>query len=383
MTERNQSKLQFSIEESVWLNKGQEVDELYNLALDPDVTIEEMDDQICIRGYLCLTGEYRCKDEESKEDQQSVNPLSYRSFSQLEDTTEETVNLDHRFPVDITLPKNRVRNANDLYVGVDHFDYDIPTPSCIEVSASICITGVYEKQADEPQYEPEQTYEQQAYQTHQQDEVYEQEEETQSDDFSEEASNPFPILEFESRRSPQKYDHDEMEAAEYQAPRTQPQVGFSSRKDHDDNQQEYSLNYMRGSSYQGASHPEEVEAEEYASNEEYDYREEYEDEYEEEYSYEEEAEYDYEYEEEYEAEEAPAANKPPREENALYLTKMVTRDEEVLTKMKMCITQAGDSLDSIAGRYDVPASHLMRVNQLESEEIEEGQILYIPVSAHR
>lgn len=363
MTERNQSKLQFSIEESVWLNKGQEVEELYNIALDPNVTIEEMDDQICIKGYLCLSGEYRCKDQEQPEETNSVNPLSYRSFSQLEDATEETVNLDHRFPVDITLPKNRVRNADELYVGVDHFDYDIPTPSCIEVSASICISGVYENQADELQDEP-------AFQSN--EEAYEADEKEY--EFSEEASNPFPILEFEARRSPQKFDQDEVEEVEYQAPRTQPQVGFSSREDRNENDQEYSLNYMRGSSYRENQYQQEEETEE---SQEYEY--EYEEEYEDEYSYEEE---EYEYEEAYE-EEAPQNKKPHREENALYLTKMVTREDEGLAKMKMCITQAGDSLDSIAGRYDVPTSHLMRVNQLESEEIEEGQILYIPVSAHR
>lgn len=365
MTERNPSKLQFSIEESVWLNKGQEVDELYNIALDPNVTIEETEDQVCIKGYLCLTGEYSYKNEDQPEESNSVNPLSYRSFSQLEDMQEETVKLDHRFPVDITLPKSRVQNADELYVAVEQFDYDLPTPSCIEVSASICVSGVYENQDDETN---EDTYASEEVMV---------EEESQYD-FSEENANPFPILEFESRRAPQSYNQSEMvEETEYQAPRREPQVGFSGRTEDQRASEEYSVNYMRGPEYQQT--PQQPYRDEMYSSEDQNYEEE---EYEEEYSYEED-DYEYEYEEDNDSSEPDNSNRPQREENALYLTSMVTRDEEVLTKMKMCITQAGDSLDTIAGKYDVPASHLMRVNRLESEEIEEGQILYIPVSAPR
>ncbi|WP_349408045.1 stage VI sporulation protein D [Pseudalkalibacillus sp. SCS-8] len=370
MSERNQSRLQFSIEESVWLNKGQEVDELYSIALDPNVTIEEMDDQVCIKGHLCLSGEYRCKgenDTEGQDQEYSVNPLSYRSFSQLKESKEECANLEHKFPVDITLPKNRVRNSNDLYVSVDHFDYDIPTPSCIEVSASVCISGVYENPMEE-QDEP--------YEASNQEEGREPENEEHYE-FSEEASNPFPILEFESRRAPQRFDQDEVESVHQQTPRHEPQVGFSSRVEEDEEQsQPFNLSYMRNDAYQAETY----EAEE-ATYEAMEYEEE-------EYAYEEE-EYEYEYEsdeeeyEEMEEEVASSPQRPQREENALYLTKMLTRDDEELTKMKMCIIQAGDSLDTIAGRYDVPTSQLMRVNRLESEDIEEGQILYIPVSAHR
>ncbi|WP_408007102.1 stage VI sporulation protein D [Pseudalkalibacillus sp. A8] len=366
MTERNQSKLEFSIEESVWLNKGQEVEEFYTVDLNPEVTVEEVDDQICIKGHLCLTGEYRCADQSEEENTSEESTfLGYRSFSQLNDVSDDVVKLDHRFPVDITLPKNRVLNKDDLFVTVDNFDYEMPTPSCLEVSAAISVSGVYENQGSASEEFEEQEL------VYQNDEVYVTREEDDKDDHElyEGGSNPFPILEFESRRSPENYDHEE--ETEYKAIRREPQVEFLSRNEERYDSDAYGhLSDMRNSDT--ADYEDEYEEEELYRTEEYEYEEN-----DDAYYHEEESEEEYEEQGEVES----TSNRPPREENALYLTKMLTRDDEELTKMKMCIIQAGDSLDSIAGRYDVPASQLMRVNRLETEEIEEGQILYIPVSA--
>ncbi len=366
MTEHNQSKLEFSIEESVWLNKGQEVEELYTVDLNPEVTIEEVDDQICIKGYLCLTGEYRCADQTEEETASEESTfLGYRSFSQLNEVSDDVVKLDHRFPVDITLPKNRVLDKDELLVTVDDFNYEMPTPSCIEVFAAVSVSGVYENHG----YVSEEFENQES--VYENDDVYETREEDDEDDHElyEGGSNPFPILEFEARRSPEPDEHEE--EMEYKAERREPQVEFLSRSEE---RYDYSDAYGHLSDLRNSDTS--------------DYEEEYEEEEEpyrpDEYEYEENDE-EYDYEEEIEEnddheEVEGSSHRPPREENALYLTKMLTRDDEELTKMKMCIIQAGDSLDSIAGRYDIPASQLMRVNRLESEEIEEGQILYIPVS---
>lgn len=68
-----------------------------------------------------------------------------------------------------------------------------------------------------------------------------------------------------------------------------------------------------------------------------------------------------------------------REENALYLTKMLSKGEERFSKWKMCIIQENESLDTIADRYEISTSQLVRMNRLQGEQVEEGQILYIPV----
>ena len=80
-----QSYLRFSLEESVWFQKGQEVDELISISLDPDITIQESDQYITIKGSLELTGEYNREpsfeidDEEDNADYFQTNPRTIQS----------------------------------------------------------------------------------------------------------------------------------------------------------------------------------------------------------------------------------------------------------------------------------------------------------------
>ncbi|MBN2910194.1 LysM peptidoglycan-binding domain-containing protein [Polycladomyces sp. WAk] len=57
---------------------------------------------------------------------------------------------------------------------------------------------------------------------------------------------------------------------------------------------------------------------------------------------------------------------------------LIGEGEEKFVKLKMVIAQKEDSIDSIAEKYDVLASQLIRVNQLEEEGLKEGQIIHIP-----
>jgi stage VI sporulation protein D len=57
---------------------------------------------------------------------------------------------------------------------------------------------------------------------------------------------------------------------------------------------------------------------------------------------------------------------------------LIGEEEEQFVKIKMVIAQKEDSIDSIAEKYNVLASQLIRLNQLEEGELEEGQIIHIP-----
>lgn len=46
------NRLQFSVEESICFQKGQEVSELLSISLDPDITVQEVNDYVSIRGSL-------------------------------------------------------------------------------------------------------------------------------------------------------------------------------------------------------------------------------------------------------------------------------------------------------------------------------------------
>lgn len=54
-------------------------------------------------------------------------------------------------------------------------------------------------------------------------------------------------------------------------------------------------------------------------------------------------------------------------------------DEEQFAKMKLCIVQDKDTLETIAERYQITSMHLIKRNSLESENITPGQLLYIPI----
>jgi stage VI sporulation protein D len=66
------------------------------------------------------------------------------------------------------------------------------------------------------------------------------------------------------------------------------------------------------------------------------------------------------------------------EEGLHWARQFLGEKEDTFVKMRMVIVQKGESLESLADRYGVSASSILRLNDLESGQLEEGQIVYIP-----
>ena len=165
----NQSYLRFSLEESIWFQTGQEVAELVSISLDPSITIQESDQYVTIKGSLELSGEYNRDDHELEEE---LDYFSNPKFVQSVEVRGEGVYLfSHHFPVEITIPKNRIENVFDIDVAVETFDYAFPERSCLKLSADLMITGLY----GELQHE----------RLHEQDEIDEIEEDAEIDEIEE------------------------------------------------------------------------------------------------------------------------------------------------------------------------------------------------------
>ena len=165
----NQSYLRFSLEESIWFQTGQEVAELVSISLDPSITIQESDQYVTIKGSLELSGEYNRDDYELEEE---LDYFSNPKFVQSVEVRGEGVYLfSHHFPVEITIPKNRIENVFDIDVAVETFDYAFPERSCLKLSADLMITGLY----GELQHE----------RLHEQDEIDEIEEDAEIDEIDE------------------------------------------------------------------------------------------------------------------------------------------------------------------------------------------------------
>ncbi|MDE5412423.1 stage VI sporulation protein D [Alkalihalobacterium chitinilyticum] len=482
MTQDHPSKLSFSIEESVWLNKGQEVAEILSMSLDPEIRIEEKNDHVVIKGGLRLLGEYRPVQNDA-ENTEEGEVAAFRSFEEVTLNDQNIGEIKHFFPIDVTIPLSRIQNIDDVYVQVETFDYDLPEKSCLQLTADVAISGMSTQQQEvnrpsyaqepsysEPSYEQEPSYSEQpsysdtAYEREERPSYYtdatsnvEQPSIPHDPSFSEElpemekppSLQPFPSFSFEARKQaiPEpKAEAEEpvveakelvpaMEEPEYEQqyetpkfevegsepiqnqepviPKHTPGLNFEARPDviepeegnpidnlvpNNQRSSEQAAHLNQETTEQEERPIEEVEQEEAleaglqaaeapAGREEEETKinfaplkklserpptavEELEDEA------------------AVENQDEPAAEavKVPKsrtDENALYLTKMLADGEEQFSKLKMCIIQENESLDTIAERYELSTSQIIRVNRLNEERVEEGQILYIPVGSKR
>ena len=479
MTQDHSSKLSFSIEESVWLNKGQEVDEIVSLSLDPEITVEENGEYVLIRGGLKLTGEYRSNGKDEVTDEESLslsNQVAFRSIEEVTLNEDGTGEIRHNFPIDVTIPQERIHSLDDIYVIVESFDYDLPERGCIQLTADVAITGmsngrsaqeargeennfvseevndevsdevnnefneevneeVNEDLFDESSAEGEdRSFHYEAYNEEKEEEVsvvqypngidrneqlanvnsevnddlsLQNEDEDQNKDEYEHPYEEVSLQNEDEDGNRDEEDDDELvtdkdpEASEEveeleeteeveiteQVETKAPSVSFGIIKDRpkqetvsteDEHQpeekQEQSFSTLKSLAgerkRQRATEAVEVNEVERPEQELTNVA----------YVPEEQVETKLEETSEIEETNEVEKTKPPREENALYLTKMLTKGEEEFKKLKMCIIQEEETLNTIAQRYNVNESSLIRVNRLNDSNVEEGQILYIPVT---
>ncbi|WP_370223383.1 stage VI sporulation protein D [Cytobacillus sp.] len=415
MSQGNPSCLRFSLEESVWFQKGQEVSDLISISLDPNITIQESDQYVTIQGALELAGEYRRSDEEASEEEQE--DLAVTKFVQtVEERGEGVCEFKHYFPVDITIPNNRIQSIYDIDVAVESFDYVLPERSCMKLTANLTITGLYgdqqhvpvqewEEEAEteteelEPLYrssaaaeeiEEEEIIQQEwpSYQLEEQEQEEEEEEEREEkvyagneEDIREEepqeeqpeTDEVYIPFEAEARKQPEVVEQEVIKPSvpaalevkqeqpeEEQTPKTAPEISFSSQRNEEEappTAQEIYQMTEASESDSPSFEKKPVQAAAQAAHEET--------------------------EESSSSSEQEAKKKKLSKKKSMSLTEFFARKEETEehVKLKVCIVQNGDTIDAIAERYDIPAQQLLRVNHLEiNQDIYEGQVLYIPVA---
>jgi stage VI sporulation protein D len=428
LTQDRSSKLSFSIEESVWLNKGQEVDEIVSLSLDPEITVQEHGEYVLIRGGLRLTGEYRSSGNHLLSDgehESLASQVAYRSIEEVTLNEDGTGEIRHHFPIDVTIPQERIRSLDDIYVIVDSFDYDLPERGCIQLTADVSITGMSAGKTNKEVVEEEVTHEEadrtfhfEAYNEEQVEqqvtsraevpEIIEESTNEISDEYQEEETVvQFPTEEVVARVDEEEVveevkveeeffsEVDEVETYEMseEDPRIEeveveaefsetvevpvedvakenqsPAVAFGVVKDRpktkaaeaNEQPQAKEEGFSLAKSFTGERRQEVKRATQQQEEVQ-------------------------ELQNKVEATESQEKQDEevttPREENALYLTKMLTKGEgEQFKKLKLCIIRENETLETIAARYEINQSTLIRVNRLNDAKVEEGQILYIPVT---
>ncbi|WP_330937879.1 LysM peptidoglycan-binding domain-containing protein [Bacillus licheniformis] len=144
------NRLQFSVEESICFQKGQEVSELLLISLDPDITVQEVNDYVSIRGSLELTGEYNI--DQTRE--YAELPATSRFVEDVKLKGDGSAELTHCFPVDITIPKDKVNHLNDVFVFIDAFDYQLTDARMLTIQADLAIEGLLNVSGEAGEEEP-------------------------------------------------------------------------------------------------------------------------------------------------------------------------------------------------------------------------------------
>lgn len=379
LSQENSSILRFSLEESVWFQKGQEVADLLSISLDPNITIQENDQYIIIQGSLELSGEYKRYNEGEQEEEAFKAPKLIHSVMEREEGVCEFL---HHFPVDITIPLARVTSLDDVEIEVDTFDYIFPERSCLNLTADLTISGLAsEEEADvEEQQEVEEELEL-AWRSpvEVEDDVNDSIEEPVEIDVSP-FQNVSPLL--EEQRAEQEVEDDIYSPFELEVRK--------SPEEEDD----WSTNDTANVPYfSEASREEEVTPTEpemkislFRSEESVYSAEEVFQKPQQESSSESKQEEVVLEEEELE-ESSSSPNEEPKKKKGLFSkTKSLTfteffarKEEEKHTKVKVCIVQQGDTLEKLSNRYNVNIHALLKENRMEAnQDVYEGQVLYIP-----
>lgn len=380
MSQGNSSCLRFSLEESVWFQRGQEVSQLISISLDPNITIQESDQYVTIQGALELTGEYERIESDEVE---AVAETSAKFVQTVEERDGGICEFTHFFPVDITIPNNRIQSVQEIDVEVESFDYVFPERGCMKLNANLTISGLYGDQQHGTEQEQPSIAEVQVEQEVPEEELeplfrnaapifeppkqWADEEEEEKEEKEEDFVTELTIEKNEEERElyiPFKAEAKKQPEAEPQAVRFAeeqevekepniPEVSFAAHRFAEVKQPEpvaaeiespaEEVKYLPSNNEKTAAEP---EVESSSSPEEV------------------------------------KSKKGKSKKKSMTLTEFFARKEEnELTKLKVCIVQNGDTVDGLAEKYDVSPQSLLRVNHLElNQDIYEGQVLYIPVS---
>lgn len=396
------NRLQFSVEESIYFKNGQEVSELLSISLDPDILVQEVNDYVSIRGSLELTGEYNINQEELMGESSSY--ASYRQADEVKIREDGTAELLHQFPVDITIPKNKISHLNDVFVFIDAFDYQLTESRLLTIQADLAIEGLLDEGTPEPLVEEpyefvhraeeeygDVTYEYQAQSEYEEQEMLQREE-------PEENAEQQAALQHEARTEQEENEIDIETVMVEEAEEEAVALGFRSfpeaqvqeppffdppklleEEERDDTFFEVEVRKDPEAEGKEEELPPAYPAFETPAYQMEQTQEERDDSYQFERLYEREAPKVYE-----SAQEAEEFEHDQREasgnENSLYLTKLFAKqEEEDFSCMKICIVQQEDTVDRICERYQLNVQQLLRTNSLSVDaELEEGQILYIP-----
>ncbi|GEN85525.1 stage VI sporulation protein D [Oceanobacillus sp. FSL W8-0428] len=374
----------FELEESLFFEKGQEVEEIRGISIEPEITIESLDNYISIRGAIELQGEYQKVNVDEEEGE--VLDFDQIQAKRYVESIREVNGLylfTHKFPVDISVPPHRVKNLEDVTVQIETFDYDLLGPDNLKISAAVEIHGILqdevyrpreddleEEEADQEQVgdtfsfeieHPEETLTRNEQTTSEEKTAQEEqtvsEEQTTVEKQAEDDPDRWkiksqPLSEYFQSLSEAKVseeEKDDEEQMDEQLEMVEDIISIEETDEKEDIEEESGwditdeseiIDYIEDTIYQDTPRDEEItESEETEKSEE-------------------------------------------RAESESILSEIFREaGENHYARMRLCIVQENDTIDTIAERFAISPLQLIKHNQLDADyEVNEGQLLYIPAN---
>ncbi|MFG6116422.1 stage VI sporulation protein D [Halobacillus sp. MO56] len=340
MTNDNANVFSFYLDESLWFERGQEVNELMGISLDPEIVIHPLDETVLIQGAINLTGEYFAKSGEDSETE-TVAPFPSRKLvERVEQEEEGASQFYHQFPVEVSIPRNRVENVDDVSVSIDVFDYELPSANQLKLHATVAIHGIEEadREKEKPASSKERSENNTAWEQSYQFEVdYPENDEvfTSPEENSLSLEQESSIIEDEAVES--KSESSSGDRWKYKKVQTLSEFfNHGAAPEVEENEPSPSPSYEASPSLEYMEGEMEVQDDE------------------------------------------GEADAESRNIGNQLLFSMFEDREETYTKMKMCIVQEEDTLESIADRYQISITNLTKVNNVFEDDLRPGKIIYIP-----
>ncbi len=134
---------------------------MLGVSLDPEISIQSFHDYISIRGVIELHGTYQKETTAVDEAESTADFEDYHSrryVEKVENIDDGQAEFAHRFPVEISVPANRVTDMDDVTVGIESLDYEIPDQNQLKLDAVIEIQGITDEieKTDDTEMEAEQ-----------------------------------------------------------------------------------------------------------------------------------------------------------------------------------------------------------------------------------
>lgn len=388
----------FELNETLYFESGQEVAEIIGISLDPEISIQTFHEYISIRGVIELSGDYHKVPlpDALDEDPLEMNGYHEKSFiEQVVDKTDTHAAFVHRFPVEISIPSYRVHELEDVTVQVASFDYEIPNHHQMKLMATIEIDGLIEQYMetnDEPEIhtDQEQTVDETQPETHDEEPQQREENDRFQNDETEDETEKESAESDKNNSAIGKTETEENTTVNVSVDTDEDVTGVNDNTEITESESIEDENGANDHVNEKESSP--VQKDEKKSKNVLplsDF-----------FKTKEAAETDHDdsiQQDTPESDNTSHVETNMEEENTIKtneqsveneqnqtpihsLSDMFEHDsEDKYTKMRLCIVQDDDTIETIAERYEITANQLILKNRLNDESISEGQLLYIPV----